>query len=163
MLDFEQYDVLTFDCYGTLIDWENGILEAIKPLFLKYGISIDDPEILEKYAGYEAKLEEGYIKYREVLKKVIERFADEYKFIPTNDEINLLANSVKNWQPFPDTVKALKVLKNRYQLAIISNIDNDLFAQTQKLLDIEFEQVITAEDIGSYKPSLNNFNFAIKK
>ncbi len=163
MLDFEQFKVLTFDCYGTLIDWENGILDALKPLFIKYGVNISDEEILEKYAGYEAKLEVEYLKYKEVLKKATESFAEEYQVSLNSDELNLLSGSVKNWQPFPDTVDALHILKKKYKLAIISNIDNDLFHYSEKLLNTKFDYLITAEDIGSYKPSLNNFQAAIKK
>ncbi len=162
MLNFQHFEVLSFDCYGTLIDWENGIINALKTILSNHDINISEQQILELFAQRESIQEAGdYLKYREILKRVVQNFGIKLKFIPTESELNSLAESIRNWQPFPDTVEALKALKKRYKLAIISNIDNELFDYTAKKLGVEFDWIITAEQVKSYKPSLQNFEFAI--
>ncbi|MBD2728291.1 haloacid dehalogenase type II [Nostoc sp. FACHB-892] len=164
MTDFNQYKALTFDCYGTLIDWENGILGVLKPLLIAHNTNLDDDQILELFAEFEAELENGdYIKYREVLKRVVQKFGEQFSFAPTADELSSLADSIQHWLPFPDTVEALRVLKQNFKLVIISNVDDDLFAFSAKHLEIKFDQIITAEQAKSYKPSLNNFRLAIER
>ncbi|MEH2320907.1 haloacid dehalogenase type II [Nostoc sp.] len=164
MIDFHQYKVLTFDCYGTLIDWENGILGVLKPLLLAHNTNLDDDQILELFAEFEAELEKGeYIKYREVLKRVVQKIGEGFGFEPTADELNSLADSMQHWLPFPDTIEALKALSSKFKLVIISNVDDDLFAFSAKHLEVEFDQIITAEQAKSYKPSLNNFRVAIER
>ena len=164
MIDFTEIETLTFDCYGTLINWENGILSAVKPVLESHNIALEDEKILELYAELESEIEkEGYIRYREVMRKVMEKIGEKLGFHPLNEELNCLVNSLKDWKPFPDTVESLKLLKRRYKLVIISNVDDDLFSLSQKHLEVEFDWVITAEQVGSYKPSLNNFRFAIER
>ena len=164
MINFNQYKALTFDCYGTLIDWENGILGALKPLLLAHNTDLDDDQILELFAEFEAELEKGdYIKYREVLKTVVDKFGEQFGFEPTVKELNSIADSIQHWLPFPDTVEALKMLKQKFRLVIISNVDDDLFSFSAKHLEVEFDQIITAEQAKSYKPSLNNFKLAIER
>ncbi|MCC5614058.1 haloacid dehalogenase type II [Nostoc sp. CHAB 5836] len=164
MINFHQYKTLTFDCYGTLIDWENGILGVLKPLLLAHNTNLDENQILELFAELEAELEIGhYIKYREVLKGVVQKFGERFGFEPTAGELNSLADSIQYWLPFPDTVEALRALKQKFQLVIISNVDDDLFAFSAKHLEVEFDQIITAEQAKSYKPSLNNFRLAIER
>lgn len=164
MINFNQYKVLTFDCYGTLIDWEKGILSAFNPLLLAHNINLDDDQILELFAEFEAELEKGeHIKYREVLSRVVQKFGERFGFEPTPSELHSLANSIQHWLPFPDTVDALKLLKQKFKLVVISNIDNELFAFSAKHLKVEFDEIITAEQVKSYKPSLNNFRVAIDK
>jgi 2-haloacid dehalogenase len=164
VIKFNQYKALTFDCYGTLIDWENGILGALKPILLVHNTNLDDNQILELFAEFEAELEKcDYIKYREVLKRVVEKFGEQFGFEPTVKELNSIADSIQYWLPFPDTVEALKTLKQKFQLVIISNVDDDLFAFSAKHLQVEFDQIITAEQAKSYKPSLNNFRLAIER
>ncbi|WP_392532778.1 haloacid dehalogenase type II [Nostoc sp. C117] len=164
MIDFHQYKALTFDCYGTLIDWENGILEALKPLLLAHNSDLNDDQILELFAEFEAELEQGeYIQYREVLRRIIQKFGERIGFEPTTDELNSLPDSIQYWLPFPDTVEALRALKQKFKLVIISNVDDDLFAFSAKHLEVEFDRIITAEQVKSYKPSLNNFRFAIER
>ncbi len=164
MLNFNNYKVLTFDCYGTLIDWEKGILGALKPLLLNYSIGLDDNQILELYAEFESAIEKGeFIEYKEVLRKVIEKFSDKFGFVPSSAERNCLVDSLKDWKPFPDTINALERLKGKYKLAIISNVDDDLFAFSERQLKVKFDYIITAEQAKNYKPSLNNFKFAIAK
>jgi 2-haloacid dehalogenase len=164
MLDFTQFKVLTFDCYGTLIDWEAGILNAFRPLLAAHNVTISDAEILEHYATLESSIQKlGYLPYKEVLKRVVLDFGKDYNFKPTKPETQALADSLQYWPPFPDTINALQTLKKFFKLAIISNIDNDLFQGSQELLKTEFDWVITAEQVKNYKPSLDNFNVAISE
>lgn len=163
MIDFHQFEVLSFDCYGTLIDWEGGILPVLKNLLSSHQISQDDQQILELFAEFESELEAGeYLKYREVLRQVVNKLGERFGFQPTELELKSLADSLKNWLPFPDTVAALQALKKKYKLAIISNTDDDLFADTAKHLQVEFDWVITAQQLQSYKPSIHNFESAIQ-
>jgi 2-haloacid dehalogenase len=169
MLDFNQFEVLSFDCYGTLIDWESGILPVLKHLLSNREIDFSDERTLEMFAEFESELQKEhneYIKYREVLQQVVQKIGQRFNFEPleaeSGTEINCLVESIKNWQPFPDTVAALSALKQKYKLAVISNIDNDLFAGTAKHLKVEFDWVITAEQARSYKPSTRNFELALE-
>lgn len=164
MINWNQYEVLTFDCYGTLIDWETGVLVALKPVLEAHQIQLGENEILEWFARFESQIEQGeYRKYKDVLLLVVQRFGEQFGFVPSATELNALAESIKHWQPFPDTVEALKLLKQRFKLAIISNVDDDLFAFTAKHLQVDFDSVVTAEQVKSYKPSLQNFHVAIAK
>jgi 2-haloacid dehalogenase len=164
MINFQQFEVLSFDCYGTLIDWESGILAALKTILLNHQVNLEDEQILEIYAQSESNHQGGdYLKYREILKNVVQDFCQKTNITPSESELNYLAESLKYWEPFPDTVEALKALKKRYKLTIISNIDDDLFADTAKHLEVELDWIITAEQVKSYKPSLQNFEFAIQR
>jgi len=160
-LDFSKFDVLTFDCYGTLIDWETGILGALRPLVAAHGQQLSDAQLLALYGELEAHIEAGaYLRYREVLRQVVRGMGERLGFAASEAEMDSLPASLANWPSFPDTVAALRRLKSRYRLAIISNTDDDLFAETAKLLQTPFDAVITAEQAQSYKPSLNNFRIA---
>lgn len=137
-------DALTFDCYGTLIDWEAGILRALG----------GGEAVLERYAVLEAAAEAGpYKPYREVLAEVGRGLG-----APSS----LLADSLKDWEPFPDTVAALKALKKRFRLGIVSNVDDDLFADTARKLQIDFDVVITAQQARAYKPSRKPFEMVLR-
>ncbi len=164
MLDLKKFEVLTFDCYGTLIDWETGILKALKPVLATHKINLGDSQILAAYAELEADAQSGqYLLYREVLQQVMEGFGQKFSFSPAGPELSALTDSVQDWPPFPDTVEALQKLKTKFKLAILSNIDEGLFALTAKRLKVNFDWVITAEQVKSYKPSQNNFLKAIEK
>ena len=164
MLDFSQFECLTFDCYGTLIDWESGILGAIRPILETHHRKLSDDGILELYAALESEEESGeYKKYRQVLQRVMWKMAARIVFPLTEAEFNALPDSMPQWPAFPDTVEALRRLKSKYKLAIISNTDDDLFAETAKTLQVPFDFVITAEQARSYKPSLNNFHVALER
>ena len=164
MLDFTAFDILTFDCYGTLIDWERGIVEALRPVFSRYDISMSDEEILEIYAELETMQETGgYVNYRRVLQQVMEDLSAKLGFAQAFSAHDVLAESIRNWKPFHDTVPALRELKKRYKLAIISNIDDDLVQYSLDHLEVSFDWVITAQQARSYKPALNNFYYAIQK
>jgi 2-haloacid dehalogenase len=166
MLDPTQFEILTFDCYGTLINWEDGILRCLHTLLAEHGkgTGTDDATILKLYGDFEAIAEMGEFRsYRQVLKSVVTHFGEEFGFVPTNRQAESLAESLKSWKPWPDTVDALKKLNKRFRLAIISNVDNDLFAATRPQLEVEFSQVITAQQAQAYKPSLKIFNLALSR
>jgi len=164
MLNFDDFEVLTFDCYGTLIDWESGILSAIKPILYNHNIDFDDDQILELYAEIEVKIEkEDYISYKNVLRRVVQDFGKKLNFKHSFHETEYLVKTFDSWVPFSDTVDALNKLKTKFKLAILSNVDDDLFAISAKHLQVKFNYIITAEQVGSYKPSLKNFKFAINK
>ena len=164
MLDFSQFECLTFDCYGTLIDWETGILSALKPILAAHNRELSDEKLLELYGTIEAQAEGGeYRSYRKILQFVMQRIGSRHSFALHENEINALPDSLKKWPPFPDTIEALKRLKARYKLAVISNTDDDLFAETARVLEVPFDFVITAEQARSYKPSPNNFELALRR
>src|SRR5271154_2196996 len=161
MLDFARFKALTFDCYGTMIDWESGIFSALRPILTAHGKEITDSKLLELYSELEASAEKGeFLRYRDVLQSVVRGFGERLGFSPTNAEVRSLPESLANWQPFPDTVEALRRLKARYQLAVISNVDDDLFAATAPKLGVAFDQVITAQQAGCYKPCMRMFALA---
>lgn len=164
MPDFNAFEVMTFDCYGTLIDWETGILSSLRRI-VEDGIShINNEEILELFGRLEAEAESGdYINYKSVLRRVLREMGRHLGFATTEEALDRFAYSLKDWAPFPDTPAALKALKQRYRLAVISNVDDDLFGFSQRLMDIDFDWTITAEQVRSYKPSLRNFQYAIEK
>jgi 2-haloacid dehalogenase len=163
-IDFSRVSTVSFDCYGTLIDWEAGILAVLRAMLADHGQNIPDATILELYGEFEAEAESGsYRSYREVLQSVVRSFASRFHFAATSAEINALPDSVREWRAFSDTVAALGQLQTRYKIVIISNIDDDLFAETREHLGVEFDGVITAEQAKSYKPSLNNFRLALRR
>ena len=162
-MQLRDFKVLSFDCYGTLIDWEAGILPALRQVLARHKCTLDDSTILELYGDFEAKAESGpYRMYRDVLQSVVRGFGERLGFRASQDDMRELSESVPAWPPFPDTIPALQRLKQRFKLAIISNIDDDLFAQTQRVLGVDFDAVITAEQAQSYKPSLRNFELALR-
>ncbi len=164
MLDFARFQALTFDCYGTLIDWEAGILGVLRPLLAAQGRQVSDADILSLYAELEPEAQGGeYLAYREVLRRVVHGVGLRLRFTVSPAEADSLPESLKDWKPFPDTVPALRRLKQHYRLAIISNIDDELFAMTARHLEVKFDHVITAQQCRSYKPSLNNFRTALAR
>ncbi len=164
MLDLGGFKVLTFDCYGTLIDWETGIFSALRPILAAHGKSITDSALLELYSDLEVEAERGeFQSYREVLQSVVRGFGQRLGFTPTTAEIRSLPQSLATWRPFRDTVPALLELKKRYQLAVISNVDDDLFASTAPQLKVSFNHVITAGQARCYKPCLEIFKMAVTR
>jgi 2-haloacid dehalogenase len=162
MIDFEPIRLLTFDCYGTLIDWETGIFSALRPILQAHQKSLSDAAILELYAEFEAGAELGEFKtYRQVLRSVVIEFGNRLGFTPSEAEIDSLANSMAHWAPFPDTAGALLRLKSKYQLAIISNVDDSLFSFSAPKLRVGFDHVITAEQARCYKPNIKIFKLAL--
>jgi 2-haloacid dehalogenase len=164
MLDFTRFEVLTFDCYGTLIDWETGILSTLRPILAAHGKYLDDAALLKLYGDFEQRSEQpAFLPYREVLRSVVRQFGAELGFTPTAAEVNALPDSLAGWKPWPDTVAALRQFKTRFRLAILSNVDNDLFSATRPQLGVEFDEVVTAQQAQAYKPSLKIFELALSR
>jgi 2-haloalkanoic acid dehalogenase type II len=158
-LKFADFEALSFDCYGTLIDWEAGIAAVLGPWARGYGLDLDQERLLAAYASAEAKaeLEHPSELYRDILARSF-RFLGEQVGAPvTDDDAAALAGSVPDWPAFEDSHDALVVLGERFELIILSNVDRVSFAGSRARLGVEFTSVLTAEDIGSYKPSPRNF------
>lgn len=156
--------VLTFDCYGTLVDWESGILSALQPVIRLRRAEMPDEEVLTLYGELEAEAQCGpYRPYREVLSDVAQGFGERLGFEPSPAELRCLVDSLGGWPLFPDTVAALRTLKRSYRLAIISNIDVDLFRLTARSLEVEFDYVTTSQEAWAYKPKLRPFELALER
>ena len=162
-LDLTRFETLTFDCYGTLIDWESGILPVLRSILAARNKKVDDPTLLQLYGDFEERAENPYQPYRDVLTSVVRQFGEQLGFTPTKQEEQSLPNSLAQWPTWPDTVAALRELKTRYRLAILSNVDDDLFAATRPKLGVEFDEVITAQQAQAYKPSLKIFELALQR
>jgi 2-haloacid dehalogenase len=159
-IDFGQFDALTFDCYGTLIDWETGILEALRPV----AGDGDDEALLEAFARHETALEAGpYLPYAEVLAGCLRGLGEELGFTPTPEQQAAFGRSVVDWPAFPDSPAALARLKERFKLGVITNCDDDLFAASNARLGVAFDWVITAEQARGYKPRPENFELAFER
>jgi 2-haloacid dehalogenase len=162
-LDFDRFEALTFDCYGTLIDWENGILVALRPVLEAHDVGMEEEVLLEAFGRHETAIEAGdYRPYREVLAGVLGRLGDELGFSPTDEEVTGFASSVGEWPPFPDSPPALRALGSRFGLGAITNCDDDLFARSAERLGVDFDWVITAQRARAYKPSRHNFVLALE-
>src|SRR6266496_1320995 len=162
MNGFNNITHLSFDCYGTLIDWEAGILRSLQDLLQAHGLQVDAETILRSYVTHEAELETGdWHPYRQILREVSIGVAQEFGVALSGSEPDRLPNSIGSWPPFDDTVSALRQLKSRFRLVILSNVDDALFAQTAKQLNIPFDEVITAEQLRSYKPADAHFREAL--
>jgi len=157
-----RYDVLTFDCYGTLIDWERGIGDAFEAAARADGVSLDRTAVLRTYHEIEPAIEtDRYRPYREVLTLSAQRVAERLGWPLAAGRAAFLAESLPSWPPFADTNAALQRLAGAgYRLAILSNVDDDLLAGTRKHLGVSFEFVVTAEQVGSYKPAPVHFTTA---
>ncbi len=156
--DPDRFDLLTFDCYGTLIDWEAGIISAVRPLCASRGRARTDAEILAAFGAAEHVVQgERYRSYREVLALTLERMGAALGFRPDPPECDAFASLVGNWPPFPDTVEALARLADRYRLGIVSNVDDELFAASRRQLGADFDWVVTAAQVRSYKPATAHF------
>jgi 2-haloacid dehalogenase len=163
-LDFSAFDVLTFDCYGTLIDWEAGILAGLQAVLEPRGVAAGDDDLLERYARHEAAIEAGpYRRYRDVLAGALRGVCAELGTEPTEDEAAAFGGSVGEWPAFADSPAALARLARRFRLAVITNCDDDLFADSNRRLGVTFEWVITAQQVGAYKPSRRNFEVAFER
>ena len=158
------FSALTFDCYGTLIDWETGILAGLRPLAARAGGGLDDDAILAAFGRHEAAQEAetpGMI-YSRLLGVVYERIAREWGLTAGSEDAARFGASIPDWPAFADTADALRYLKQHYKLGILSNVDRESFAGSNKRLGVTFNWIMTAEDIGSYKPSPRNFEYMIE-
>ena len=159
-IDFRSFDALTFDCYGTLIDWETGLLAALRPFAPDAG----DDVLLEAFARHEARLEAGpYLPYKDVLAGCLRALGDELAFAASDDQQAAFGQSVRDWPAFADSPDALVRLKTRFKLAVITNCDDDLFAASNQRLGVEFDWIVTAEQARGYKPRRENFEYAFER
>jgi 2-haloacid dehalogenase len=163
-LNFLSFKALTFDCYGTLIDWESGLLAALRPVLRRHGAACDDERLLGLFAAAEAEAEAGpFVPYRMVLRRTLAHIAASLSCALDPEDEDVLAASLPDWPPFPDTVTALQALKTRYRLAIVSNVDDDLFEGTRRRLGVEFDVVTTAQQVQSYKPAPAHFLVTLER
>ena len=162
-IDPSNYRTLTFDCYGTLIDWENGILGYLRPLFERYDVNVIDEFVLECFSRFEPAAQAEGGPYRTVLAKVLQRYGERLAFTPKESELGGFAASIEHWPPFPDTVAALETLAAHFDLAVVSNIDDDLFALSAGNLQVPFQHAITAGQAGVYKPDPEMFAAALRQ
>jgi 2-haloacid dehalogenase len=163
-LDFGRFEALTFDCYGTLIDWEAGLADAFRPILEAHGVRADDEDVLVRYAGHEATAEAGpYLAYRDVLAAGLRGVAVELGFEPSVAEVEDFSASVADWPAFPDSAAALARLQERFRLGVITNCDDDLFAASNARLGVTFDWVVTAQQVRSYKPDQANFHAAFDR
>lgn len=157
------YDILSFDCYGTLVDWETAITSTLQSILLSHDAHWNDAVLLEHFALLEPAEQEHGGSYRDVLRRVLKQFGTRLGFVSTESQLVQFEECIAQAALFPDTVDALKTLGELFQLAIISNTDDDLFALTAPNLAVSFDYIITAEQVGEYKPNLAVFEHAMKE
>jgi 2-haloacid dehalogenase len=163
-LDFDAFDVLTFDCYGTLIDWEAGILAALRPPLAAHGVEAPDEDLLAAFGRHEAEAEAGpYRPYREVLGEVLTAMLGHRGQAPTPEEVAAFGASVADWPAFPDSAAALARLHERFKLGVITNCDDDLFAASEARLGTAFDWVVTAQQAKRYKPNPRGFELMFER
>ena len=164
MAKLTDYRVLTFDCYGTLIDWETGIWDALQPLIMRSGRSdVTRDAALLAFAKHEHRhqSESPHMRYPELLAGVHRSIAESFVMATSETLDEAFGESVPLWPAFPDTADALRILKRRYKLVILSNVHRDGFAASNRKLGVEFDAIYTAEDIGCYKPADANFEYML--
>jgi 2-haloalkanoic acid dehalogenase type II len=153
--------VITFDCYGTLVDWESGILAAMQPVLARHGVEFTAEGVLQAFARSEAAVEAGpYVPYREVLRRTFTGMAADLGFAPREEEVGTLVRSLPAWPVYGDTPASLRALQRHMKVGIISNVDDDLFASTVGGLGITPDFVVTAMQVAAYKPSRELFDVA---
>ncbi|OLO07281.1 haloacid dehalogenase, type II [Salinicola sp. MH3R3-1] len=164
-MQLTDFTTLTFDVYGTLIDWESGMVAGLQPLLARTGRNLSRDQILEAHARHESTQQRytPHLQYRLLLAVVYKRLAEEWGVAVSHDECLAYGDFVKQWPAFADTAESLAYLKQHYQLVVLSNVDNESFAYSQRKLGVEFDAVYTAEDIGSYKPAQRNFDYMLEK
>lgn len=164
-MQLTDFKVLTFDCYGTLIDWETGINAAVQPLLTRIGKAMDRDQVLETFARRESKQESETpsMIYSDLLGVVHAHMAKDWGVKSTGEENEAFGKSVQKWPAFADSSGALQYLKRHYKLAILSNVDRESFKVSNERLDVEFDYIFTAQDIGSYKPNPRNFEYMMQR
>lgn len=164
MIDFSRIEWVSFDCYGTLVDWETGIATAVSQALEPHGMHKDTPEILRLFADAEPRVQNSrtFKEYRVVLREVMSLIGSGAGVQFTEAEMDSLPESLVRWPVFPDVLEALTALKSRYRLAIISNVDDDLFHGSAREMGIDFDAVITSQQARAYKPDLRNFEIAAR-
>ena len=157
------FKALTFDCYGTLIDWESGMVAALESLTRRVSQTLTRDQILEAHARHESgqQAQTPWKLYPEILSLVYKRLSEEWGVPVSWDECEQYGQSVKDWPAFPDSAESLQYLKQHYKLVILSNVDNTSFAASNAKLQVTFDAIYTAQDIGSYKPKDQNFEYML--
>jgi 2-haloacid dehalogenase len=160
MNDFDRFEAMSFDCYGTLIDWETGIANALRPWATRNGLELDGEAIIAAHGRHETHVEDDMpgALYPIVLGETLRRVGAELGAEVTDEDADAFGQSVKDWPAFPDSAAALKRLATRFKLIILSNIDRASFAASKPQLGVDFAAIITAEDVGSYKPRRGHFD-----
>ncbi len=159
------FKVLTFDCYGTLIDWESGIWDGLQPLLMLNACqSVSRDTALQAFSNLETRQqsETPGMLYSQVLSQVHAALAAHFELNTTRELDDDFGQSVPHWPAFADTADGLRILKRHYRLVILSNVHREGFAASNRKLGVEFDAIYTAEDIGSYKPNAANFDYLIK-
>jgi 2-haloalkanoic acid dehalogenase type II len=163
-LDFGRFEALTFDCYGTVIDWETGILAGLRRGLGDHATKASDDELLEHFGRAEAEAEAGpYLRYRDVLARALREVGRHYGIEASEEATAAFGGSVGDWPAFPDSAAALARLKTRFRLGVITNCDDDLFASSNLRLGVAFDWIVTAQSLGSYKPNPRNFTLAFER
>jgi 2-haloalkanoic acid dehalogenase type II len=159
------FTALSFDCYGTLIDWETGILATLRPWADRHRLGVADDRLLAEFSRVEPKVqaETPAALYPEILAGAFRALGGAFGVKVGDDEALAFGQSVKDWPAFPDSAAALAYLKRHYKLAILSNIDRASFAHSNRRLGVAFDLIVTAEDVGSYKPALRNFEVLLER
>jgi 2-haloacid dehalogenase len=160
MSDFDRFEAMSFDCYGTLIDWETGIANAMRPWAARNGLALDDEALIAAFGKHETHVEDATPSalYPLVLGETLRRVGADLGAEVTSADAEQFGASVKDWPAFPDTAEALARLSTRFKLIILSNIDRASFAGSKPRLGVEFASIITAEGVGSYKPRPAHFD-----
>lgn len=163
MPGLNDFKALTFDCYGTLIDWEGGIWDALQPLWLANGCEVDRQTALMAFAEAESAQQAATpdMLYPKLLTSVHQALAKRFDLKTDIDMNRAFGTSVPHWPAFPDTADALRILKKHYKLVILSNVNRDGFAASARKLGVAFDAVYTAQDVGSYKPNPANFEYML--
>ncbi len=153
------FEALSFDCYGTLIDWEAGIAGVLGPWARSRGLELTDETLLTAYSGHEARAEAEHPAepYPDILARSLRGLGHELGAEVSDADAEQMARSVPDWPAFPDSRDALAALAQRYKLIILSNVDRESFAASNRRLGVTFTSILTAQDIGAYKPSPRNF------
>jgi 2-haloacid dehalogenase len=164
-MNLGDFKVLSFDCYGTLIDWETGILTALHPLIRRADVTLDSNSVLAEFAAHETAQQAATpdMPYAGLLSTVHARLAGAWGVTDDPVEDARFGASVGDWPAFPDTVQALGTLRKRYRLVILSNVDRGSFETTRQRLGVPFDAIYTAQDIGSYKPDPRNFTYLVER
>ena len=165
MANLDGIKVLTFDCYGTLIDWESGIKSVLNAWASEVGVALRDEAMLENYARHETDIEHEapFRLYPRCLEEVVRRLSAEHKVAVSERWAIRLGQSVADWPAFPDSAEALIALQRRFKLGILSNVDRVSFAASNRRLMVDFDLVVTAQDVGGYKPDTRNFDVLIAR
>ena len=164
-MKLSDFKVLTFDTYGTLIDWESGIYNALQPLLDKIPIRLDRDEVLELFAEHEIAQQRATptMVYRDLLTEVARSMAAKWQIRISDEEAREFGRSVKHWPEFSDSAESLNYLRQYYRMATLTNCDRISYMGSNARLEIEWDAIYTAQDAGTYKPNLRNFDYMFER